>query len=575
MTRAGAAIRRVSLAAVPAAVIAGAVAAGLPGGLAAQAGGEPPITEETIRHAERIIGLEFTPDERAQLLESQRFFQNLADRRKSYGALRDVELEQSVFPALRFDPGPPGWELPAGDVASVWSDPGEVSRPADLEEVAFWPVGRLAALLRNRQVTSVELTRMYLDRLRRHDPDLHLVVRLLEREALDRAARADREIEAGRYRGPLHGIPYGLKDLFAVEGHPTTWGAEAYRDHTMEGTATVARRLEEAGAVLVAKLSLGALAWGDVWFGGQTRNPWDPEEGSSGSSAGSAAAVSAGLVPFAIGTETWGSIVSPATRTGVTGLRPSFGRVSRAGGMAVSWTMDKVGPLCRTVEDCAIVFDAIRGADGIDRTVVDAPFNYRPGVDFDTLRIGFLASDLEGDYPAAGLDRATVEKLREMGAELVPVELPHRPVTSLAFILAAEAGASFDALTRSNRDDLLARQVADAWPNVLRTARFIPAVEYIQANRVRSLLGDDMRELFARDGIDLYVAPAQAGNNSLVTNLTGHPAVAVPNGFVDPGSPSTITFIGRLYDEAGILAVARAYQEATAFHARHPEPFLP
>lgn len=563
-------------------LILGVVAAGLLGPAAFPLAAQQPaavqapdaITPETIRLAEQLIGLSFTAAERAQLLETQRFFQNLADRRESYERLRAVALDQSVLPALHFDPGPPGWNVPLEDVGPTWSDPGEVRRPARLEQVVFWPLGKLAALIRTRQVSSTELTRMYLDRLRRHDPELHLVVRLLEPEALAQAARADREIAAGRYRGPLHGIPYGLKDLFALEGHPTTWGAASHRDHVMPRTATVARKLEEAGAVLVGKLSLGALAWGDVWFGGRTRNPWNLEQGSSGSSAGSAAAVSAGLVPFAIGTETWGSIVSPSTRTGVTGLRPTFGRVSRAGAMAVSWTMDKVGPICRAVEDCAMVFDVIRGPDGVDRTVVDLPFNYHPAVGFDTLRIGYLAADLAEDYPGAALDRATVEALRELGAEMVPIALPDQPVTALAFILAAEAGASFDELTRSNRDDLLTRQIADAWPNVLRTARFIPAVEYIQANRVRRLLGDGMRRMFEEADIDVYVAPALSGDNLLVTNLTGHPAIAVPNGFVD-GAPSNVTFIGRLYDEARLSAVARAYQEATGFHTKHPDRFLP
>lgn len=558
---------------LPVIVLSAGLLAGSPHALQSQEQTE--ITEEVIERAERLIGLQFTPEQRAQLLENQVFFQNLADRRDSYERLRTVELDQSVFPALPFDPGPPSWTLPSEDIAPVWSDPGRVERPANLESLAYWPLGRLAELIRTRQVSSTELTRMYLERLRRHDAELELVVRFLEEEALEQAARADREIAAGRYRGPLHGIPYGVKDLFALEGHPTTWGAAPYQDQRMEGTATVVRKLEEAGAVAVAKLSLGALAWGDVWFGGQTRNPWNLEEGSSGSSAGSAAGVSAGLVPFAIGTETWGSIVSPATQTGVTGLRPTFGRVSRAGAMAVSWTMDKVGPICRTVEDCAMVFDAIRGPDGIDRTIVDEPFNYRHEVRLDTVRIGYLASELETDYPAAALDRETVQALRTMGAELVPIELPDRPVTALAFILAAEAGASFDELTRSGDDELLARQVADAWPNVLRTARFIPAVEYVQANRVRTLLTHDMRRIFQESGIHLYLAPALAGNNSLLTNLTGHPAVAVPNGFVDPESPSTITFIGRLYDEAGLLAVARAYQEATDFHRQHPDRFVP
>ena len=425
-------------------------------------------------------------------------------------------------------------------------------RPDRLEEVAFWSVAELGALLRSGQATSVELTEMYLERLERHDPEVELVVTLLRDEALALAERADAEMAMGRDRGPLHGIPYVLKDLFAVEGHPTTWEGE-----TMEGTATVARKLEEAGAVLLAKASLGALAWGDVWYGGRTRNPWNLEEGSSGSSAGPAAAVSAGLAAFAIGTETLGSIVSPSFRTGVTGLRPTFGRVSRAGGMAVSWSMDKAGPICRVVEDCGMVLDAIRGADGLDRSAVDAPFNYRPGVDWPELTVG----------------RATLDVLRELGARLVPMDLPDRPAADPFVILAAEAAASFSEITLSGDDDMLTRQMADAWPNVLRTARFIPAAEYIQANRARTLLGEDFREIFAE--VDVYVAPAQRGSNLQITNLTGHPAVAVPNGFTDEDSPHSITFMARLMDEATLLDVARAYQEATEFHRRHPPRFVP
>jgi Asp-tRNA(Asn)/Glu-tRNA(Gln) amidotransferase A subunit family amidase len=318
-------------------------------------------------------------------------------------------------------------------------------------------------------------------------------------------------------------------------------------------------------------VSLGALAWGDVWFGGQTRNPWNLEEGSSGSSAGSAAAVSAGLAPFAIGTETWGSIVSPSSTTGVTGLRPTFGRVSRAGGMAVSWSMDKVGPICRAAEDCGMVLDAVRGSDGIDRSAVDAPFNYTPEVDWSELSVGYLAADFEGDQASAVLDRATLGVFRSLGARLVPIGLPDRPVEALALILGAEAAASFDIVTRTGLDDQLPRQMADAWPNVLRTTRFVPAAEYIQANRIRTQLAEDLTEIMT--DVDVYLAPAQRGNNSLVTNLTGHPAVSLPNGFTDPTSPNAITIIGRLYDEATLLAVAGAYQKATDFHRRHPPDF--
>lgn len=531
------------------------------------------VTAESIQAAEELLGLRFTSEERAQLLERQQFFQDLAALRESYGQIREAAPEQSVVPALSFVPGPRAWTLPASDEGPMWSAVEEPSRPDGLEAVAYWSVADLGALLRGGQVTSVELTRMYLDRLVRHDPSLELVVTLLEDEALAAAERADRELASGSDRGPLHGIPYVLKDLFAVEGHPTTWGATPEGLEEMEGTATVAERLEEAGAVLMAKVSLGALAWGDVWHGGRTRNPWNLEEGSSGSSAGSAAAVSAGLAPFAIGTETWGSIVSPAATTGVTGLRPTFGRVSRAGSMAVSWSMDKVGPLCRFVEDCGMVLDAIRGADGVDPDAVDAPFNYRPTVDWSELTVGFVATDFEGDGEDVALDDETLETMRALGADLVPVELPDRPIEPLSLILGAEAAASFDVITRSGQDDLLPRQVVDAWPNVLRTARFIPAAEYIQANRIRAQLGVEMSELLS--DVDVYLAPASRGSNSLLTNLTGHPAIAVPNGFRAPNAPNSITFVGRLHDEATLLAVARAYQEATDFHRMSPAAFTP
>lgn len=538
---------------------------------AAQQPSPAPITEQVIREAEKLIGLQFTDAERKLILERQSFFQSIEDLRASYDKIRDVELDQDVVPALHFIPEPPA--KPLGEATPPrWSSPGTVQRPAKLEEVAYWPLGKLAELVRTRQVSSVDLTRMYLERIKKYDPQLHAVVTLAEELALEQAARADREIAAGRYRGPLHGIPYGAKDLFAHPRFPTTWGATPYKDQVIDQTATVLQRLEEAGAVMVAKVTLGALAWGDVWFGGQTRNPWKLDQGASGSSAGSGSAVSAGLVPFALGSETWGSIVSPASRNGVTGLRPSFGRISRHGAMAVSWSFDKVGPLCRVVEDCAIVFDAIRGPDGRDRSVVDAPFGYRPDLRLETLRIGYLVNDFEQSYPDVEHDRRTLDVLRRLGAQLIPIRLPETyPVSSLTLILSAEAAASHDALTRSGRDDLLSRQLADAWPNVFRTNRLVPAVEYIQANRIRTLVGREMRDLMA--DIDAYVAPAQFGSNSFLTNLTGHPAVVVPNGFRPDGTPTSITFIGGMYDEAAALAVARAYQEATEFHLRRPPGF--
>ncbi|MFB3057619.1 MAG: amidase, partial [Ignavibacteriaceae bacterium] len=379
----------------------------------------------------------------------------------------------------------------------------------------------------------------------------------------------DEELATGKYRGLLHGIPFGVKDLLATKDYKTTWGAEPYKEQMINKDAAVIKKIETAGGVLVAKLTMGALAWGDVWFGGKTRNPWNTEKGSSGSSAGPASAVSAGLVPFAIGTETWGSIVSPSTVCGVTGLRPTYGRVSRTGAMALSWSMDKIGPICRNTEDLAIVFAAIYGKDGIDPTLYDLPFNYLPEIDLSKIKIGYLKNDFDNDYAFHKMDSLTLTKLRELGAELIPVELPDVDVNSLSFILSAEAGAAFDELTRSNRDDLLVRQIKNAWPNRFRSARFITAIEYINANRIRTILINEMQKLF--EEIDLYIAPSWEGDNLLLTNLTGHPCVVLPNGFSEEGTPTSISFIGNLFDEGTIIAVAKKYQDATDFHLEHPE----
>jgi Asp-tRNA(Asn)/Glu-tRNA(Gln) amidotransferase A subunit family amidase len=520
-----------------------------------------PITREIVAAAEKLIGLEFSDVERDSMLDGLK--RNL----KNYQKIRELKIDNSIPPALQFNPIPVGMTFDTQRKPLVTSPPGKVELSENLEDVAFYSIGQLAELIRTGRVTSLQLTKMYLERLKRYGPKLEAVVTLTEDLALAQARRADEEIAAGKYRGPLHGIPYGAKDLLSVKGYKTTWGAMPYKDQVIDEDATVIQRLEEAGAVLVAKLTLGALAWGDVWFGGKTRNPWNLEQGSSGSSAGSAAATSAGLVAFAIGTETWGSIVSPSTRTGVTGLRPTFGRVSRAGAMALSWSMDKIGPITRTVEDCALVFDAILGPDGIDQTVVDLPFNYNPNVNLSELRIGYLKEAFERDYPNKANDQASLEVLRKLGANLIPIELPDYPIRSLSFILNAEAAAAFDELTRSGRDDLLVRQIKNAWPNVFRTSRFIPAVEYIQANRVRYQIIQEMAKLMSK--VDVYVTPS-FGVNLLLTNLTGHPAVVVPNGFNDKGSPTSISFIGKLYDEATLLAVAKKYQDATDFHLKHP-----
>ncbi len=538
------------------------------------------VSKEALACAEKLAGLEFTDDERDLMLKG------LDELREDYAKLRDVPLDNSVSPALRFEPVLPGMEIPERKLTARGSRPRLTARPSDDAELAFLPVAELGNLIRSGAMSSVELTTLYLDRLKTYDPELHCVITLTEERAVEQARRADRELAQGIWRGPLHGVPWGAKDLLAVRGYPTTWGAAPFKEQLIDEDATVVQRLDEAGAVLVAKLSLGALAWGDVWFGEKTRNPWNTEQGSSGSSAGPGSATAAGLVGFAIGSETWGSIVSPSTRCGVTGLRPTFGRVSRHGAMALSWSMDKLGPMCRGVEDCALVFSAIQGSDGLDPTAVDHPFVWDADLDMSSLRVGYLESaferelkvgdeDSEEDRERArewlAIDLEALEVLKSLGVQLIPVELPDLPVSALSFILSAEAGAAFDDLTRSGRDDLMVRQIEDAWPNVFRQAQTIPAVEYIQANRVRTLV---MREMeVALKGIDCWVAPSFGGSNLLLTNLTGHPAVVVPDGFSSDGTPTSITFNGRLFGESEVLALARAYQEATGFHLRHPEAF--
>ena len=521
------------------------------------------ITVTDISYAERLLGLEFSDAKRDSMIDG------LTQYRESYQAIRDYNLDNSVPPSLLFNPIPADFSFESEQTGIQLQTLPEVRLPDDPDDLAFYSIRELAELINTQQITSVQLTEFYLERLKTYGPVLECVVTLTEARAMRKAREADAEIAAGDYRGLLHGIPYGIKDLFSTSDYKTTWGAVPFRDQMIDYDATVVQKLEDAGAVLVAKLTLGALAWGDVWFGGKTRNPWDITQGSSGSSAGSAAAVSAGLVPFAIGTETWGSIVSPATVNGVTGLRPTYGRVSRHGAMALSWSMDKVGPLTRNAEDAAIVFDAILGPDGKDQTLYDLPFNYATEIDFSELRVGYVQKDFEADYPFKTQDSLALVTLRELGAELIPIELPDLPVSSLSFILGAEAAAAFDELTRSGKDDLMVRQVKNAWPNVFRQARFIPAVEYINANRIRYELIQHMHALM--QSVDLYVAPSWQGPNLLLTNLTGHPCVVVPNGFTEQGTPTSISFTGQLFNEGKVLAAAYAYQNATGYHQKHPE----
>jgi len=517
-----------------------------------------------LSDAEKISGLHFTAKEHRLMIDG------VNEQLAAYEKLRAIPIDNGIPPALAFDPRLPGMKFENKQRKIRFSEIKMPRLPDNIEDIAFWPVTQLTAAIRSKQISSVELTKLYLDRLQRYDPILKCVITLTDDLALKQARRADREIARGEYRGPLHGIPYGAKDLLATRGIRTTWGAEPYRDQVPNVNAAVIDRLEAAGAVLIAKLSVGALAMDDVWLDGvMTKNPWNLEEGSSGSSAGSASATGAGLVGFAIGTETLGSIVSPSNRCRVTGLRPTFGRVSRYGAMALSWSMDKIGPIGRSVEDCAIVFDAMRGSDRRDLTVTEYPFNYDAHLAATRLRVGYLKSAFEKERDNAINDAETLRVLKSVGIKLIPIELPDFPYEALTIILFAEAAAAFDELTRSNRDDLLARQVKEAWPNMFRRSRLIPAVEYIQANRIRALAMQAMHEVMQT--IDVYVAPSFDEADLTCTNLTGHPAVVVPNGVTAQGKSSSVTFTGRLYGEAKALAVAKAYQEATDFHLRQPD----
>ncbi len=546
--------------------------------------GKDKLTPGMIEKAEWISGVKYSSADRKMMLEGVN--EALAD----YAKIRTVRIDNSVPPALWFHPAPGTATLPSSPPAGPsWPENPAVSRPSTEDDLAFAPVTTLAPLLRSRKVSATELTKIYLDRLHRFDPSLLCVVSYTEEMALDQAAGADREIASGRYRGPLHGIPWAAKDLIAVPGYPTTWGSVPYKSQVRPETATVASLLQQAGAVLVAKTSVGELAWGDVWYGGMTRNPWKLEEGSSGSSAGSASAAAAGLVGFAIGTETLGSIVSPCTRCGASGLRPTFGRVSRHGAMALCWSMDKIGPIARSIEDCALVFAAIHGADPHDPSAVDRPFEWPSPRDIRSLRIGYVPALFdedrtrfgETDAEKQGLrdwqanDQRALDTLRQLGVQLVEIKLPQDPSAgSISFILVAEAAASFDELTRDGRDDTLVRQVADAWPNVFRQGQLIPAVEYIRANRIRTLLMRDMQKVMA--DVDLYVTPSYGGGNLTLTNLTGHPSVVMPDGFRSTdGTPTSITFTGRLYGESELLSAAAAWQNATDYHQKRPPLVAP
>ncbi|HEY6274226.1 MAG TPA: amidase [Terriglobales bacterium] len=590
----------------------------LPATLWALADEKGKVTRTMIDNAAAIADVHIADEYKDMMLDS------LNNLPQSFEAIYGLHIPNQVAPALIFDPVPAGRKLDTLRQAPTFSPTPKTGGlvPKNLDDVAFYSVRQLAELVRTKKVSSSALTAMYLERLKRYDPLLKFVITLTEDRAVAQAREADGEIAAGKYRGLLHGIPWGAKDLLAVKGYRTTWGAGGFETQMIDENATVVERLDQAGAVLVAKLTLGALAQGDRWFGGMTRNPWNPQQGSSGSSAGSASATAAGCVGFAIGSETLGSISSPSTRCGTTGLRPSFGLVPRTGAMALSWTMDKLGPLCRSAEDCAIVLSAIYGPDGKDRSVQDAAFNWDARLNWRSLRVGYLKSDFEPQAPPASTEQpkeakeltpeeskkreedkanaelarvrqlydkkyndAALAKLTSMGVNLIPVEFPKMPYSAMRTILVVEAAAAFDDLTRSGRDKLLTQQSPFDWPNTFRSARFIPAVEYVQANRARMMAIDAVAQVFEQ--VDVIVAPTFS-NQLLITNLTGQPAIILPNGVrgddapqpqvrdgeLQPGGPGTtvsLTFLGRLYGEAKLIAMANAYQNHTDFHLQHPK----
>jgi Asp-tRNA(Asn)/Glu-tRNA(Gln) amidotransferase A subunit family amidase len=544
-------------------LIVGAVGVSFFSGILVSSKADPAaITRSLVLQSEQVLGLDLSPAEADSMIS------DLQEYRDSYAQLRRLKLSNDVSPALVFNPLPPGYRFPDSENKFRVDRVKGVTLPANPDDLAYYTLPQLGELLRTRKISSRELTSFYISRLKKYNPTLFFAVTITEELALQQADRADAEIRAGKYKGPLHGIPYGVKDLLAVKGYKTTWGSVPYKDQVIDADATVVKRLEAAGAVLCAKLTLGELAMGDVWFGGRTRNPWDLKRGSSGSSAGSASAVSAGCLPFAIGSETWGSITSPSTECGVTGLRPTFGRIPKSGAMALSWSMDKLGPIARTVEDCAIVFQALKGADGQDMSAVDAPFAYsQPGGSLNGYRIGYLESEFRRNYPNRANDSVALAKLESLGARLVPLKLPDLPVYAMSLILSAEAGAAFQELVLSNRDDLMVKQDKGAWPNTFRGAQFISAAEYINANRARSILVTELNKMIG--DLDGYVSPT-SGNNSITTNLSGHPCVVVPNGTNRSGRLTSMTFIGRLFGEGRLLQMAGVYQSATTFHTKHP-----
>ncbi len=523
---------------------------------------------QLIRNTVKWYDLDFTDAEADSMMG------NLNNYLLLYKSMHKTLPANDIPFPFAFNPAPLGMKIPTNREKIYWDIPLQVEVPANKNDLAFYSIPQLASLIVNKKISSVELTKFFISRLKKWGDTLECVITLTEELALKQAKQADDELKSGIYRGPLHGIPYGLKDLFAVKGYKTTWGSTPYKEQVLNMDSYVYKKLKDAGAVLCAKLSMGALAYNNKWFGGETKNPWNLKQGSSGSSAGSASAVAAGLLPFAIGTETLGSIVSPSTRCGATGLRPTFGTVSRYGAMVLCWSLDKAGPICRSAEDASIVYAFIHGTDGNDPGAIRHTFNYTGKVDFSKLRIAY-ADNFFKRLNAGAPEWKVLENYRSLGANVQAVNFPDSamyPVNLISIILNAESAAAFDELTRTNRDDLIERQDKDFWPNSFRAARTIPAVEYINANRYRYTLCKNMNDFMKN--YDVLIVPTFSGRQLAITNLTGNPVVCMPIGFNQNGSPLSITLIGNLYDEATILAAAKAFQDKTEHNKKHPEKFL-
>ena len=526
------------------------------------------VTKADITTAEKMFDLSFTPVKRDSMLSV------LSDRIKTYKYFHKNNLSNDVAFPLWYNPVLPTMLVPKKQLPFLFAIPENVALPAVKSELAFYSIPQLASLIKYKKISSESLTRFYIERLKKYGSVLHCVIELTENLAIKQAKNADVEIAKGLYKGPLHGIPYGIKDLFSVKETNTTWGTPPYKNQTLNETAFVAAQLQKAGAVLVAKLSLGELAMDDVWFGGLTRNPWDTSKGSGGSSAGSASATAAGLVPFAIGTETYGSIVDPSMRCGTTGLRPTYGSIAKSGAMTLAWTSDKIGPICRSAEDAAIVFNYIHGADKIDASSIAAAFNYTGKIDIGKLKIAYVKNYIDS-LPENSTEKQTLAVLKKMGAKITAFDFPDdlHGDEILSLIIGVESAAAFDPLTRSSKDDEMVQQNKDRWPNTFRSARFVPAVEYITACRLRYQIMQKMDPILNQ--FDIIIAPPETGDQLAITNLTGNPSITIPNGFLQNGMPASISFIGKHFNEATLLAFTKAYQLQTGFHLKHPKQFTP